>query len=77
AADHVVAPTPGSAITIPETANKFAIKGTDNANITRKRSKPDKHGHGKGKDSTKAGDLIARKVKSHLQSTLGQQKLTH
>ncbi|GKB13547.1 reverse transcriptase domain-containing protein [Tanacetum coccineum] len=26
AADHVVAPTPGSAITIPETANKFAIK---------------------------------------------------
>ncbi|GJT74830.1 reverse transcriptase domain-containing protein [Tanacetum coccineum] len=28
AADHVVAPTPGSAITIPETANEFAIKGT-------------------------------------------------
>ncbi|GJW28807.1 hypothetical protein Tco_0045682 [Tanacetum coccineum] len=27
ATDHVVAPTPGSAITIPETANKFAIKG--------------------------------------------------
>ncbi|GJU10243.1 hypothetical protein Tco_1132639 [Tanacetum coccineum] len=27
AADHVFAPTPGSAITIPETANKFAIKG--------------------------------------------------
>ncbi|GKB18387.1 hypothetical protein Tco_0852310, partial [Tanacetum coccineum] len=27
AADHVVAPTPGSAITIPETANKFSIKG--------------------------------------------------
>ncbi|GKA49656.1 hypothetical protein Tco_0742729 [Tanacetum coccineum] len=26
AADRVVAPTPGSAITIPETANKFAIK---------------------------------------------------
>ncbi|GJT97770.1 hypothetical protein Tco_1093288 [Tanacetum coccineum] len=26
AADHVVAPTPGSAITILETANKFAIK---------------------------------------------------
>ncbi|GJZ10793.1 hypothetical protein Tco_0545552 [Tanacetum coccineum] len=26
AADHVVAPTPGSAITIPETANEFAIK---------------------------------------------------
>ncbi|GKC91975.1 hypothetical protein Tco_1157417 [Tanacetum coccineum] len=26
-ADHVVALTPGSAITIPETANEFAIKG--------------------------------------------------
>ncbi|GJX64394.1 hypothetical protein Tco_0298737 [Tanacetum coccineum] len=32
AADHVVAPTPGSAITIPETANKFAIKGSSNTN---------------------------------------------
>nr|GEX62237.1 reverse transcriptase domain-containing protein [Tanacetum cinerariifolium] len=27
AADHVVAPTPSSAITIPETANEFVIKG--------------------------------------------------
>ncbi|GKG08985.1 hypothetical protein Tco_0334817, partial [Tanacetum coccineum] len=27
AADHVVAPTPGSTINIPETANEFAIKG--------------------------------------------------
>ncbi|GJY87764.1 hypothetical protein Tco_0502392, partial [Tanacetum coccineum] len=27
AADRVVAPTPGSAITIPETVNKFAING--------------------------------------------------
>ncbi|GKC91181.1 hypothetical protein Tco_1151830 [Tanacetum coccineum] len=27
AANHVVAPTPGSLITIPETANEFAIKG--------------------------------------------------
>ncbi|GJS37793.1 hypothetical protein Tco_0536175 [Tanacetum coccineum] len=27
ATDHVVAPRPGSAITIPETANEFAIKG--------------------------------------------------
>ncbi|GJR10475.1 reverse transcriptase domain-containing protein [Tanacetum coccineum] len=30
AADHVVAPTPGSTITIPETANEFAIKDTEN-----------------------------------------------
>ncbi|GKD43809.1 hypothetical protein Tco_1268454 [Tanacetum coccineum] len=31
AADHVVAPTPGSAITIPETVNEFAIKGSSNS----------------------------------------------
>ncbi|GJR79160.1 hypothetical protein Tco_0149945 [Tanacetum coccineum] len=31
AADRVVAPTPGSAITIPETANEFAIKEVLNA----------------------------------------------
>ncbi|GJT62075.1 reverse transcriptase domain-containing protein [Tanacetum coccineum] len=30
AADRVVAPTPGFAITIPETANEFAIKGMPN-----------------------------------------------
>ncbi|GJR51537.1 reverse transcriptase domain-containing protein [Tanacetum coccineum] len=30
AADHVVAPTPGFAITIPETVNEFAIKDTKN-----------------------------------------------
>ncbi|GJU63104.1 reverse transcriptase domain-containing protein [Tanacetum coccineum] len=30
AADHVVAPTPGSTITIPEIANEFAIKGSSN-----------------------------------------------
>ncbi|GKA25321.1 reverse transcriptase domain-containing protein [Tanacetum coccineum] len=29
-ANHVVAPTPGSAITIPETANEFTIKDTEN-----------------------------------------------
>ncbi|GKC42445.1 hypothetical protein Tco_1060167 [Tanacetum coccineum] len=30
AADRIVAPTLGSAITIPETANEFAIKDTEN-----------------------------------------------
>nr|GEV18641.1 hypothetical protein [Tanacetum cinerariifolium] len=30
AVDRVVTPTPGSAITIPETANEFAIKDTEN-----------------------------------------------
>ncbi|GJX31155.1 hypothetical protein Tco_0241010 [Tanacetum coccineum] len=32
-ADHVIAPTPGSAITIPETANEFAIKDIENEAI--------------------------------------------
>ncbi|GJR59784.1 hypothetical protein Tco_1501946 [Tanacetum coccineum] len=32
AADRVVAPTLGSAITIPETANEFDIKGSSNSN---------------------------------------------
>ncbi|GJT10304.1 hypothetical protein Tco_0857346 [Tanacetum coccineum] len=31
ATDHIVAPTLGSAITIPETANEFAIKGSINS----------------------------------------------
>ncbi|GKE71694.1 reverse transcriptase domain-containing protein [Tanacetum coccineum] len=39
AADRVVAPTPGSAITIPETANKFAINQFDG------RTKTDPHKH--------------------------------
>nr|GEW41259.1 reverse transcriptase domain-containing protein [Tanacetum cinerariifolium] len=35
AADRVVALTPGSAITIPETANKFAIKGNSNSDTNK------------------------------------------
>ncbi|GKD60851.1 putative ribonuclease H-like domain-containing protein, partial [Tanacetum coccineum] len=34
--------------------------GTDSANITRKRPKPDKHGHENEKECTRAGDLIAK-----------------
>ncbi|GJY03002.1 putative reverse transcriptase domain-containing protein [Tanacetum coccineum] len=33
----------------PENFKNEDVGGTDNANIIRKRSKPDKHGHGKGK----------------------------
>ncbi|GJY36697.1 reverse transcriptase domain-containing protein [Tanacetum coccineum] len=44
AADHVVAPTPGSAITIPETANEFAIKG-NRGNQFDGRTKTDPHKH--------------------------------
>ncbi|GJV10411.1 reverse transcriptase domain-containing protein [Tanacetum coccineum] len=49
AADHVGAPTPGSAITIPETANEFAIKGNHltlvKGNQFDGRTKTDPHKH--------------------------------
>ncbi|GJY06287.1 reverse transcriptase domain-containing protein [Tanacetum coccineum] len=49
AADHVVAPTLGSAITIPETANEFAIKGNHltlvKGNQFNGRTKTDPHKH--------------------------------
>ncbi|GJR08694.1 reverse transcriptase domain-containing protein [Tanacetum coccineum] len=49
AADHVVAPTPSSAITIPETANEFAIKGNHltlvKGNQFDGRTKTDPHKH--------------------------------
>ncbi|GJY64184.1 hypothetical protein Tco_0465644 [Tanacetum coccineum] len=49
AADHVVAPTAGSAITIPESANEFAIKGNHltlvKGNQFDGRTKTDPHKH--------------------------------
>ncbi|GKB52038.1 hypothetical protein Tco_0902791 [Tanacetum coccineum] len=51
AADRVVAPTPDSAITIPETANEFAIKGNhltlvkENQFDGRNKTNPHKHIH--------------------------------
>ncbi|GJV44188.1 reverse transcriptase domain-containing protein [Tanacetum coccineum] len=49
AADHVVAPTPGFVITIPETANEFAIKGNHltlvKGNLFNGRTKTDPHKH--------------------------------
>ncbi|GKF67517.1 reverse transcriptase domain-containing protein [Tanacetum coccineum] len=51
AADRVVAPNPGSAITIPKTANEFAIKGNHltlvkgNQFDDRTRTDPNKHIH--------------------------------
>ncbi|GJY76028.1 hypothetical protein Tco_0481144 [Tanacetum coccineum] len=38
--------------------------GTDNANITRKRSKPDKHGHRKGKRIQEPGECYQRSTKA-------------
>ncbi|GJW27461.1 hypothetical protein Tco_0044336 [Tanacetum coccineum] len=51
AADRVVAQTPGSAITIPETANEFAIKGNHLTHVKgnqfdgRNKTDPHKHFH--------------------------------
>ncbi|GJV34312.1 hypothetical protein Tco_1394712 [Tanacetum coccineum] len=49
AADHVVAPTPGSTINIPETANEFAINGNHltlvKGNQFYGRTKTDPHKH--------------------------------
>ncbi|GKE11242.1 hypothetical protein Tco_1414793 [Tanacetum coccineum] len=49
AANHVVALTPGSAITIPKTANEFAIKGNHLTLVNRNqfdgRTKTDPHKH--------------------------------
>ncbi|GKB61417.1 aspartic proteinase A1 isoform X2, partial [Tanacetum coccineum] len=39
---------------------------TDNANITRKRSKPDKHGHGNGKENTRAGRMLSKTIVTEL-----------
>ncbi|GKB78933.1 hypothetical protein Tco_0945828, partial [Tanacetum coccineum] len=41
AADRVVAPTLGFAITIPETANEFAIKGSSNSDTGKIMSRVD------------------------------------
>ncbi|GKC56276.1 hypothetical protein Tco_1083874 [Tanacetum coccineum] len=38
--------------------------GTDNAKILRKRSKPDKHGHGNGIKCAKAGRMLSKDNKS-------------
>ncbi|GJU30584.1 hypothetical protein Tco_1174173 [Tanacetum coccineum] len=34
--------------------------GTDIAKIARERSKPDKHGHGNGKECTRAGRMLSK-----------------
>ncbi|GJW69643.1 retrovirus-related pol polyprotein from transposon TNT 1-94 [Tanacetum coccineum] len=39
-------------------------EGTDIAKISRKRSKPDNHGHGNGKDNTRAGRMLSKVNKS-------------
>ncbi|GKD20226.1 hypothetical protein Tco_1221929, partial [Tanacetum coccineum] len=48
---------------------KFCKVGTDNAKISRKRSKPDNHEHGNGIECAKAGECYQGQQKS----TYGQQ----
>ncbi|GKB94042.1 hypothetical protein Tco_0980179 [Tanacetum coccineum] len=42
---------------------KMAL-GTDIAKITRKRLKPDNHGHGNGKENTRAGRMLSKSYTS-------------
>ncbi|GJW89556.1 hypothetical protein Tco_0167109 [Tanacetum coccineum] len=46
--------------------------GTDIAKISRKRSKPDKHGHGNGIECVKAGRMLSKVNKSQLMVNSGQ-----
>ncbi|GJY68484.1 putative reverse transcriptase domain-containing protein [Tanacetum coccineum] len=49
-------------------------RSTDIAKISRKRSKPDKHGHGSGKERTRAGKMLSKVNKS--QSLVNQSQRT-
>ncbi|GJV69299.1 retrovirus-related pol polyprotein from transposon TNT 1-94 [Tanacetum coccineum] len=46
----------------------LVTQSTDVAKTTRKRPKPDKHGHENGKECTRAGDLIAECMRTRSQS---------
>ncbi|GKC08851.1 reverse transcriptase domain-containing protein [Tanacetum coccineum] len=61
AADCVVAPTPGSSITIPETANEFAIKGSSNSNTDRIMARMD--------DVTLKMDAQYKELQTHAKKT--------
>ncbi|GJT41537.1 hypothetical protein Tco_0941402 [Tanacetum coccineum] len=45
-------------------ATFICFKGTDIAKISRKRSKPDNHGHGNGKENTRAERMLSKVNKS-------------
>ncbi|GKA76174.1 hypothetical protein Tco_0782552 [Tanacetum coccineum] len=52
--------------------------GTDNAKITRKRSKPDKHGHGNEKECTRARRMLSKStIGQHWSSTRRQNSQKH
>ncbi|GKD67954.1 hypothetical protein Tco_1322044, partial [Tanacetum coccineum] len=45
---------------------------TDRAKITRKRSKPDKHGHGNGRARKEPGECCQKSNNGQLQSKFSQ-----
>ncbi|GKE59385.1 hypothetical protein Tco_1498570, partial [Tanacetum coccineum] len=51
---------------------KRADDDTDIAKISRKRSKPDNHGHRNGKENTRAGRMLTKVNKSQLMVNNGQ-----
>ncbi|GJT03974.1 hypothetical protein Tco_0838436 [Tanacetum coccineum] len=74
------APTEGyeDAIVVPEiTADNFELKhGTDIAKITRKWSKPDKHGHGNGKECTRARRMLSKCMRTRRSNYLNNSNVT-
>ncbi|GKA84113.1 reverse transcriptase domain-containing protein [Tanacetum coccineum] len=55
-----------------ETLNMVTSRGTDIAKISRKRSKPDKHGHGNGIECARAGRMLSKVNKSQPMVNSGQ-----
>ncbi|GJZ35177.1 hypothetical protein Tco_0580994, partial [Tanacetum coccineum] len=45
---------------VPGCHRVIVIRSTDIAKISRKRSKPDKHGHGNGIECTRAGRMLSK-----------------
>ncbi|GJV39764.1 hypothetical protein Tco_1418204 [Tanacetum coccineum] len=48
------------------------FNGTDIAKLTRKRLKPDKHGHGKGKENTRAGRMLSKIKEPMIEKNEGE-----
>ncbi|GKC85074.1 hypothetical protein Tco_1140791 [Tanacetum coccineum] len=74
AVDRVVALTLGSAITIPENANEFAIKGMDKAKILRKWSKTGQTRTRERKSTQRAGILLSSQPSDFTLLTLTKKE---
>ncbi|GJZ46468.1 reverse transcriptase domain-containing protein [Tanacetum coccineum] len=56
---------------------QYNILGTDIAKISRKRSKPDKHGHGKGKRIQEPGECYQRPYVNHVPKSLPKPNIPY